>query len=406
MQNKLKVLVAAILPVLYSLPFSSLTAKADVFAEREPTFGMYCENENAIGGGKIRYAIDENKNAAQYCEYYIEQNASELYIPFISDATSIPEINLHINKKPVTAEICYGTKALSDEKYEIYADKFYPSEIDENLMGILYTFTADTESFEISFNETDKRNYIYKLTNAIKTFTENGKYCIKAENARPNSRYEIFSVNGEFTDFESTANTVTETISAMEYVARNFDKNKEFYAECGITRPDFFYSLMNYTLKNPSRQKYSEFFNDSIYIKRLNAFKLRTDETEPPYEVIFSVPVNVRKNTSFKHTVYMAEHISAGNYKTDYTINFGGSLQYIIESNAQTLKKSDNEYCANNVSNDFYFIFCDSENSESIYPADNGAHVKIIVLSVSAAAYLIAVAVSVIAVILYKKEEN
>ena len=72
MQNKLKLSAIFISIIFAILPFTAFTANAQTFDLHTPSFGLYCENQNADIHGNVKFIIDENRS---------EEHTSELQSP-------------------------------------------------------------------------------------------------------------------------------------------------------------------------------------------------------------------------------------------------------------------------------------------------------------------------------------
>lgn len=104
-QIKFSVVCCTLLFILLTL-FTGITANAQTFGMHIPSFGLYSENQNADINGKVKYVIDENGKAVQYSEYTINGTDDlTLYIPFVSNAYKLPNIDISVNQKAVTKRL-------------------------------------------------------------------------------------------------------------------------------------------------------------------------------------------------------------------------------------------------------------------------------------------------------------
>lgn len=182
----------------------------------------------------------------------------------------------------------------------------------------------------------------------------NGKSTYIVNGALSDTEYEIFVINGDFAEFESNAETVKETLTVKEYIDRNFTANIEYFSDHDDVSPDLLYTLINNTTAN---YNYFDFFFDSFSVQRINAYRIDLQTDTDTSTINYSMPVEVQKNDTFKPAIYLTEQTTTGNYKTDYTVELNSELPFIIESNADVKKQTEYIYTAQNITDDFYFVF-------------------------------------------------
>ncbi len=363
MRNKVK-LSTIFLTIFLALtiPFSATTANAMTFENPIPAFGLYCDNQTAHIHGKVKYVIDENGQAIQHSKYTINTNNENvtLYIPFIADAFNIPQIDIDVEGK-----ICYG------EPYSLFTDRlnyeFYTTDIGE-MTGTIYTLNSNSESFTIDFTMLENQNYIYRLTN---NYSENGNdrhHTYNVNNAQTDIPYEIFILNGDCSEFSSSAEITKETVTIKEYIDKYLVKLEDYFEPLGTAAPDFLYAITKQALASNTNYDFFDYFLHSYTRLRLIAYKI---EVQPSCTIEYSMSVDAQKNSSFTPSIYMTEVTATGNYSIDYTIELNSSLPFVIESNAEIKKENDYTYTAQNVNGDFYFVFCSSKNPTSIYGNNN-----------------------------------
>lgn len=195
MRNKLKLIALSFISVLISfIPATTYTATAQTFEYRQPSFSLYCENENAEIYGKVKYVVDEYGKAIQYSEYTLNNlsNDTVLKIPFISTPYEVPDFSVTVNGEAVIGKIEYGERYALTDKNAIDFTNFYPSEIDESVSGTLYTLTTVKDSFTIEFDNDEKQPYIYSFSNGYSSSSGNGKHSFNITNATPESKYGIY----------------------------------------------------------------------------------------------------------------------------------------------------------------------------------------------------------------------
>lgn len=380
MQSKIKYLLPFLaLFFVFNASLPVFSASAETFQTRKPSFGLYCENDGVIESGSIRYTIDEQGNAVQNSEYRIraESGNNELLIPFFSTPCELPHIDIAIDGKAVTGEIRYGEQVFDFDNYRIKPDSFYSSELDEGLTGTLYKITAENERFTVDFEKSENQAFLYSFSENYSVQSGGGRYSYTVNNAQAESVYEVFVLNGEFAAIESTAKIEKETLTAKEYLDSNFFENQEYYSVCGNISTEFFYALANRALKDKTNCSYDDFFYKSISQQRVNAYQIKI-ENNLPCTVSYSMPVEVQKNYSFKPPIYMVEQTSTGNYPVEVTVALNAELPYMLESDMELTKQGDTLFTAQNVSEDFYFIYSSVKKPENLYGTKDNRKLAII----------------------------
>lgn len=374
-----------------STPLTSFSVSAETFQAHKPSFGLYCEQDGVIESGTVEYIIDEHGNAVQNSEYRIRtaSGGRELIIPFFSAPCELPHIELSVNGKAVTGEICYGERVFDCENYRIEPDSFYLSELDEGLTGTLYKITTENERFTVDFEKAENQAFLYSFSENYSVQSGSGRYTYTVNNAHTESVYEIFVLNGDFAAIESTAKIEKETLTVKDYLDSNFLENQEYYSLCGNINAEFFYALANRALKNKTNCSYDDFFYKSILQQRINAYQIKV-ESDLTCIVNYSMPVEVQKNNSFKPPIYMVEQTSTGNYSVEVTVTLNAELPYMLESDMELTKQGDLVFTAQNVSEDFYFIYSSVKKPENLYGTKDNRKL-IIILSV----VLVAVCLSI-----------
>ena len=357
MQNKLKItavlstLIFALIPLFYN------TANAMTFDMSIPSFGLYCNNA-AVLQGNVKYVIDENGKAVQYSEYTV--NDGTFYIPFISSSFNIPEIDINSE-----SEICYGSPIGLGNKYDY---DFYSSDLN-GMAGTIYTLNTTSESFTVNFSMLENQVCICRFTQGSRVIRDGKQFAYTVKNAQTDIPYEVFILNGDCTKFESSAEITKEAVTVKEYIDRQFNELKD-YLSVGEFTPtaDMLYALANQAVATNINYDYFDFFIDSFAQMRLNAYKI---EVKAPCAVSYSMSVDVQKNSRFTPAIYKTDQTITGNYAVNYTIELNSELPYVLESSADVKKLNDYSYTANNVTDDFYFIFSSSKKPKSIYGDNN-----------------------------------
>ena len=244
------------------------------------------------------------------------------------------------------------------------------------------------------------------FTNSFTGKRGNGNYSYTLNNASPEVPYEIFVINGDFAKFESSAEIVKETLTVNEYINRHFDDTQTYYSDFDNITPDVLYAQINRALENNYNYNYFDFFFDGYSNLCVNAYKIYLQTDAESYTITYTMPVDVQKNATFKPEIYLTEQTAIGNYTIDYTIQLNRELPFIIESNAELKKQSDYIYTAQNVSEDFYFVFSSSKQPESIYGDNTNNTLKIVLYVVSGVAICALITLGVYMILHYKKNKK
>lgn len=384
---------------------SPLSVSAETFQAHKPSFGLYCEDDGVIESEMVEYIIDEQGNAVQNSEYRIRAASGdhELSIPFFSAPCELSHIDIMVDGKAVTGEIRYGEQVFDCENYRIEPDSFYLSELDEGLTGTLYKITAESERFTVDFEKAENQAFLYSFTENYSVQSGSGRYSYTVNNAKTESVYEIFVLNGDFAAIESTVKIEKETLTVKDYLDRNFHENQEYYSLCGNINAEFFYALANHSLKNKTNCSYDDFFYKSISQQRINAYQIKV-ESDSTCTVSYSMPVEVQKNNSFKPPIYIVEQTSTGSYPVEVTVRLNGELPYMLESDMELTKQGDTMFTAQNVSEDFYFIYSSANKPENLYGQKDNRKL-IIILSVVLSAVCISI-ILIVYFILSKRKKN
>lgn len=401
MKIKKIAVLGLVLSVLFLNISFTIPAQAQTFVERKPSFGLYCENQTANIHGNVKYVIDENGQAVQYSKYTINAKNENvtLYIPFIANAFTIPQIDIDTE-----GEICYG------ERYSIFTNElsydFYTADINE-MIGTIYTLTSSSESFKIDFTMLENQNYIYRLPQDYHIAREGRHLKYTTNNASPEIPYEIFIINGDCSEFTCTAETTKETVTVKEYIDRNLNEFEEYFAPLGIAKLDILYALINQALAKNINYEFFDFFLDSYTQQRLIAYKFNA---QPSCNIEYSMPVYVQKNSGFTPEIFMTEVTATGNYNIDYSIELNSSLPFIIESSADVKKLTDTLYTVENVNSDFYFVFSASEKPQSIYGDNNRIEtwqiVLFVLLGVAACFFIVSSTIMIVSVVKNRKQRK
>ena len=98
--KKIAVLGIVALTVFFSTPFA-LSASAETFEERIPTYGLYCEEAELIKSGTVNFdltdaeLLSQGKGVKQSSYQVTAANREvEFAIPFVSSAMKLPPITV------------------------------------------------------------------------------------------------------------------------------------------------------------------------------------------------------------------------------------------------------------------------------------------------------------------------
>lgn len=355
-------------------PFLQIhTAQAQTFEQRIPSFALYCEDKNVIQESTVKYDLTDNETVTQgkgtiQSSYKItaDNRTVEFAIPFISSAVNIPPFSITENDQKVDGSIWYGDNFFTfdnDTNFVSLIDETYSGDIDNSLIGTLYTITPNNEtiSIELSFAEGKWNSFIYETSNHLSSSNTATKYTWTLHNAFIKSDYRFF-ILGEVSDhsFSSSCEYKTETMTCKDFIDCQYNNIKEFYDECGIG-VDFLYSMVNRVLKNRLYIDINDLFFNSINEQRFNVYKFSL-HIDTNTTVSYELPINIQRNFAFQPTIYMVEQKNLCKYPIRYTTELNNDIPYIIEASIKT-EKNGLTYNAE-TADDFYFVFCSSEKPQ------------------------------------------
>ena len=113
--------------------------------------------------------------------------------------------------------------------------------------------------------------------------------------------------------------------------ARNFALSENYYAGKNIT-PELLYSLIGRAIDSGNNYDFFDFFIDSFYEQRINAFKIDLQDNTAKNTIVCKMPVDVIENNAFSPAIYMAEQKTFGNYSIDYSFILNENFPYMLES--------------------------------------------------------------------------
>lgn len=365
------------------------TAQAQTFEQHIPTFGLYCKDKDVIQTGTVKYDLSDAETVTKgkgtmQSNYQIAANnrTIEFTIPFISSAINTPSFSITANEKNINGSICYGNIFFmfdDDTDFETLIDDTYSADIDDNLNGTLYTITPDNEtiSIELSFTEGKRNSFIYETSNHLSSTTATGTYTWTLKNAYIKSEYKFF-ILGESSDhsFSCSSEYQTETMTCKDFIDCQYETLKELYDEYGIA-VDFFYSMVNRTLKNKQSIEMDDLFFNSLNTQRFNIYKF-TLHIDTDATVSYELPINIQRNFAFTPTIYLIEQKNLCNYPVRYTAELNSEIPYLIEASVKT-EKNGISYSAE-TADDYYFVFCASEKPQSpTFPNNSNGNTTLII---------------------------
>lgn len=197
------------------------------------------------------------------------------------------------------------------------------------------------------------------------------------KNAYIKSEYKFF-ILGESSDhsFSCSSEYQTETMTCKDFIDYQYETLKELYDEYGIA-VDFFYSMVNRTLKNKQSIEIDDLFFNSLETQRFNVYKF-TLHIDTDATVSYELPINIQRNFAFTPTIYLVEQKNLCNYPIRYTAVLNSEIPYLIEASVKT-EKNGITYSAE-TADDYYFVFCASEKPQSpTFPNNSNGNTTLII---------------------------
>lgn len=165
--------VVALIAFISSLfPYLRIDAQSQSFMFHIPTFSLYSASADTIQRGEVTYALDSfDPNTCKVTEksvYHIsatEGQTLELSIPFVSSAIDVPDFDVQVNGEAVNGTIRYGEKFVhysDDFNLNVAFEKISSSELDASIIGTLYIFTPQQDTFTLETKISPNQNVIYQ----------------------------------------------------------------------------------------------------------------------------------------------------------------------------------------------------------------------------------------------------
>ena len=365
--------VVALIAFISSLfPYLRIDAQSQSFMFHIPTFSLYSASADTIQRGEVTYALDSfDPNTCKVTEksvYHIsatEGQTLELSIPFVSSAIDVPDFDVQVNGEAVNGTIRYGEKFVhysDDFDLNVAFEKISSSELDASIIGTLYIFTPQQDTFTLETKISPNQNVIYQTSNSH-TGSENSEtFSLTMNNALSLSEYVFFVTNGDFAKISVIgAEYVKETLSCKAFIDRYYAAYKEFYDECGNPPIKFFYSQMDRVLKGQSNYSFDEIFFESFSGFRFNTFQFRICAPFSKFSVTYTLSAQIQVNHLFSPAVYLIEQVRTGNYPIKYHLSLNALYPYLLESHGM-IQQKENDYTIAVSEGDFYIVFSSSRN--------------------------------------------
>lgn len=403
--KKFAVLSVAFFALLFSATFT-LTAQAQTFEERIPTFGLYSEDSEVIKSGIVNFDLTDKELLSKgigikYSEYQVAATncVVEFAIPFLARACELPDISLAVNEQKLEGTVWYGERAVGVVDFD--DENIYSPVLDDCITGTLYTVIPDDDTITISLSFNKRSCYVYEtFTDYSSSHSADGNNTWTIRNALATSDYEFFVV-GDASDysFSSSSQYQTKTLTCKEFVDGKYAEMIEYYEMCGVP-VEFFYSMFNRALQSNSDMEYRELFANSFSASRLNAYKFSVS-IDADAVISYELPISVQRNYAFKPLIYLVEQKQVKNCPIEYTIELNNEIPYIIESSVD-IERNGIRYAAK-TEEDFYFVFSSSKKpANTTTNTDNGNKTVLIVCIAVGGVVFIGV-VALISYLIYRR---
>lgn len=357
-------------------------AEAQATEQRIPTFGLYCEDQEVIKSGAVKFDLTDlelfaKQKAIEESEYRVSGNQTVAFeIPFFSSYIDIPQFNVTVNGQTVAGEIWYGDNEIRYGGSNSYLDatstdnkiieeklkRTYSPTLDENVIGTLYTVIPKSNDITVSLKLDKSCRFVYDGTNLrTESYRADGSQAWIYDNALSQSSYQYFFVGeNAVVDFSTTCEYLTEAITFKDFIDRNYNTNKDFYEK--VSAPiECLYANANRLLQNEGGMKYSELFYDSLIRFGLNTCKFIV-QLNGEATIKYSTKASIQVSNRYDPPLYIIGQKQLNNYVTNYSITLNSKVPHIVQSSVKT-KKSGGTYKASSTEN-FYFM-CSSEESGS-----------------------------------------
>ena len=373
--------VALIAFISCLFPYLRIDAQSQSFMFHIPTFSLYSASADTIQRGEVTYALDSfAPNTCKVTEksvYHIsatEGQTLEFSIPFVSSAIDVPDFDVQVNGEAVNGTIRYGEKFVhysDDFDLNVAFEKISASELDASIIGTLYIFTPQQDTFTLETKISPNQNIIYQSSNSHTGSESSETFSIIMNNALSLVEYAFFVTNGDFAEISVTgAEYVKETLSCKAFIDRYYAVYKDFYDECGNPPIEFFYSQMDRVLKGRLNYSFDEIFFDSLSAFRFNTYQFRISNPDSEFSIVYDMITDIQANHIFSPAVYLIEQVRMGNYLIEYSLSLSDQFPYLLESHG-SLRQKGSGYQITVSEGDFYIVFSSSQN-----PIDLSAELK------------------------------
>lgn len=364
--------------ILIGLSVPIRHAEAQTSEQRIPTFGLYCEDQEVIKSGAVKFDLTDSElfskqRAIKDSEYRVSGNKTVTFeIPFFSSYIDIPQFNVTVDGQSVEGEVWYGDNEVRYGGNNSYLDatstdnkiieqklkRTYSPTLDDAVIGTLYTVIPDSNDITISLKLDKSCRYIFDGTNLrTESYRADGTQSWIYDNALSQSSYQYFFIGeNAVIDFTATCEYQTETITFKDFIDRNYNANKDFYEKAGA-QIGCIYANANRLLQREGGMKYSELFYDSLSRLGLNTYKFVV-QLNGEATIRYSTEATIQVNNRYDPPVYIIGQKQLNNYAINYSISLNSKVPHIVQSSVKT-KKSGGTYKSSSTEN-FYFM-CSSE---------------------------------------------
>lgn len=358
---------------------SGVVAQAQTFEFHQPSFGLYCENSEAIQEGEVSFALGDFQSTkletSSHSRYQIKTEVGKtehFSIPFIARAYEIPEFAVSANGKAVEGQVSFG------DSYFDYTDidlkealrSVVSSEPPEET-GIFYSIKPTAETVELTIERDKGQRFIEGFKSTRSSHYASGKDIFTIDTKQEGENY-LFVIGEEAVVTAVGAELEKENMNCKDYVDRFYTELKEYYDEMGGVPVEFFYSQLNSTKWYEQEMDY--LFFDSCASLRLMTYDFSVVAEAENFEIEYSQEqLRVMSNGRFSPAVYMLEQRAAGGYTAKYTFSLSEGFPFLLESRTEAHKGSDGSYSITEQGTDFYCVFCsEAKPNDLLAPEDSG----------------------------------
>lgn len=357
---------------------SGLVAQAQTFETHFPSFGLYCENEEAIQEGAVSFTLSdfqpEKLEASSHSRYQIKAEVGQtesFAIPFIARPYEVPAFEVLAGGKAVEGQVLYGDTYFDFTDFDLSeAMQSMPSSELEGQAGIFYSATATAATVVVTIERSSGQKLIQDFRASRSTHDASGKDTFTIENAQLGSSYSFFIIGAEAAVAVEGAELEQESLSCKDYVDSRYSELHEYYEELGEVPVDFFYAQLNKVAYNATMD---DLFFNSVSGYRLMAYEFSVVAEAENFEIEYEQKgLRVLNNNRFSPAVYMLEQRAAGGYTASYSFALSESFPFLLESSTEAHKGSDGSFTVTEQGTDFYCVFSSTEKPKDLLAPEGG----------------------------------